>query len=135
MNEHYVTSREWSERLKKAGVEQESEFYWFKDFDTDKHILITKEEKQWKVKSITETFSAFLSDELLRMLPERISHRRCLYITPTPEELRPDENNWYVFYEKATTFFDETNNPEFGAETLPNALAAMVEYLRKEKIL
>lgn len=139
MNEHHVTSLELSKKLKEAGVEQKSEFYWM-------GIVNIYGEISWEIHQRNDDIdfdwgaekwlSAFLASELAEMLPERISHRRCLYITPTPEELRPYENNWYVLYERASTFFDEnTGNPETGAPTLPDALGEMVLYLKQNNLL
>lgn len=70
--EHLVTSRELSEKLAKAGVKQESKFYWI--------LIGDKNGKPWWVidrydetmDSKREMYSAYLAGELGEMLPVEI---------------------------------------------------------------
>lgn len=143
MNEHFVTSLEWSKRLKKAGVPQVSEFYWIKaKYDKDFHLgkwknqeEFDKDEKNiWnglgissyleiEVEQAIEWYSAYLSDELAGMLPDYIEIRK--------SDRRSYEayKCWYPLPE------GEKDYPLFGEKYLPNALAAMVEYCKQKGLI
>lgn len=79
MNNH-VSSLKLSKRLKKAGVEQESEFYWHErlkigDWDLMWAIggsMINQDGVRYEASD--NTVSAFLASELLEMLPLNIKH-------------------------------------------------------------
>lgn len=121
MNEHYVTSREWSERLKKAGVEQEAEYWW--EFDgLDEYKLVSKKEKLLHQGngsySRQRFYAAYLTDELAGMLPTTI----------TIKKWKDHFSCWFDGLSPITVL-------HFDGDTLPNTLAAMVEYCKKEKII
>jgi len=124
MNEHYVTSREWSERLKKAGVQQVSEFYW-----TEGGSLVKKGQDFLfpKGKSIPELFSAYLTDELAGMLPPG-------YVIMQAAE--GEEPRWLCcpreVVDEHAAWEDERI---MRADTPPNALAAMVEYCKQKGLI
>lgn len=138
MNEHYVTSLEWSKRLKKAGVEEKAEYWW--EFDgLDEYKLVSEKEKLLHQVngsySRQRFYAAYLTDELAGMLPPSLTSDD----VGEPQEygstwltIEKDRKNWVVSYENSNhqMFIEQ----QVGY-TLPNALAAMVEYLRKEKIV
>lgn len=64
MNQH-VTSLELSRKLDKAGVKQESEFYW-------DNVSFSSSNPQWQINK-SGKYSAFLASELLEMLPDKIT--------------------------------------------------------------
>jgi len=109
MNENYVTSLELSKQLREAGIEQKSEFYWHKKCGTGIITLVGYCDND--VKCGCEYYSAFLNDELLAMLPME-----------------------YL----AITFYDDEycvgRGFNFKDKSLPNALAKMLLYLKKENL-
>lgn len=129
MTPYYVTSLEWSERLKKAGMEQKSEFLWCHQIDN-----VETGHRGWYINPSDDPVGdiqlpAYLSDELAGMLPAKLSDGRMLQI------VKISNGEYWVTYEMPFVIDDSPISKTFLAETLPNALAAMVEYLRKEKII
>lgn len=130
MNEHFVTSLAWSERLKKAGVEQEAEYWW--EFDgLDEYKLVSKKEKLLHQGngsySRQRFYAAYLTDELAGMLSWKIRMGKDvgrLEILKTSED-------WIVEYH--ITF----DPPVYSVrnKSLPNALAAMVEYCKQKGLI
>lgn len=129
-----TVSLEIAKQLKEAGFPQKSDMIWLNIDDEIELLHISKIFKP-HLPLHTISYAAPTAEDILDLLPERITHRRCLYMTPTAEELLPDENNYYVFYEKASTLGEETGNPEFGGKTLVEALAKMWIYLNENDFL
>lgn len=66
MNQSYLTSLELSKKLKEVGVKQQSMFVWYTNAD-NAHPLYLGEDGMRPMEA--KTYSAFLSDELGKMLP------------------------------------------------------------------
>jgi len=105
MNNH-VTSLPLSKRLKEAGVEQESEFYWVNvKGDCWCHSEgweLLSYDKYSNVGCKSEAVSAFLTSELLEKLPRENNELGILQITWIYPDWRI-ENNKTVFRNKSLT--------------------------------
>ena len=127
----HITSKELSERLKKLGVAQKSEFYWAEYMRwKSKGKQMVRAKNVWLLDrwgSVNgqgnptgkEVFSAFLASELGEMLPR--------YCEVTFRQRAEDrvKLNWNCDGE-----FNETE-----ASTLPEALGLMLEYLLINKLI
>jgi len=121
----HVTSLELSKQLKEAGIKQESEFCWWKN------------EEDWILSNQRfyprgcEIYSAFLATELLEMLPQWIpskNHQEYEYELVVTKE---NDGKVYVvgYYEPAE---HDSTLEFFEDKSLPNALAEMVLWCKKE---
>lgn len=140
MNEHYVTSLEWSERLKEVGIPQISEFYWVhtKGFTPEWVIMSKKEASEKSVESKgyswfdvcedIDIFSAYLTDELAVMLPKSLDIKRAHYWLQI--EVQEMQEGWSCQYKNAYRCYKFFEN-----RTMPNALAAMVEYCKQKGLI
>lgn len=131
MTEHYVTSLTWSKRLKACGVEQKSEFWWFKykgtnrKYHLDDHI---NDVSGIGMSVVAEKYSAYLTDELAGMLPNTLGVGEGLTITKYPK-------HWTIRYGVPERMLLPYKNIVFKDDSLPNALAAMVEYLKQKGLI
>jgi len=152
INQH-VTSRELSERLKEVGVEQYSQFYWasYFQYENNEGGGLKRVEDVWQVdawggvnggKNPTgkEIYSAYLSDELMELLPWRSKRMGAVnqHNLTIQKITKFDKDMYRVMY------VDEDkqiySSGSLGADTdwqpsLPEALGLMVEYLKKESII
>jgi hypothetical protein len=129
--EQLVCSREWGEKLKEVGVPQKSKFWWLTHSANDKWKMIVDEKSKMNFDDPMFSYcSAYLTDELLWWLPARLGG-----FTSTPlwsdngmlEIFKPiDMNLFAVKYINVRL----TSDP-----TLPNACAAMLDYLIKEGLV
>lgn len=131
MKENKVCSLELSKKLKELGVKQESIYSWFKN---DMGTLFVGEDLQFYNKN-KKICSAFLSDELLEMLPKVIEDDLDGKTIPYEFEIiRPTDcraPQFDVLY--ISPFEGKDILAEIGDDTLPNALAKMLIYLTTQK--
>lgn len=128
MNQSHVTSLELSKKLKEAGVEQRSEFYWYDVTNED------IDEENWEVISKYElggmegfAYSAFLASELAEMLPKHCPKHG------TPMQIcRSFSDGWFVGY---GNHMDGTGCHVEDGKTLSDALGEMVLYLKQKNLL
>jgi len=122
MNEAHTTSLALSQRLKALGIPQVSEFYW-KKVNRNGMVL-------WELRNGIESdypkeyfCSAFLASELGEMLPLNIQIRRC------------DSTKWAC--ERMDYRLPEGKQllKEILANTMPEAMGKMLEYLKKEGLI
>ena len=123
--EKYVCNLELAKKLKELGAKQESEFWWvglLTDIEGKwcGHIIRKKEGFDLNMR-----YSAFLSDELLEMLPGEIEFENSYCILTIEKGIR-----YKVFYTSLGS--GECVKKEL---KLPNALAKMLIYLIEQKIL
>lgn len=111
-------SLEWARKLKDAGVEQESLFYWMiSERDKKPHL---GNDFSWQEHGNGKYYSAFTTDELLEKLPERYKKG---WLTCQKAGL------WGVGYE-----YKHNIIISFEEKSLPNALAKMLQHLIKNKL-
>lgn len=145
--EKHCTSLELSKRLKALGVKQESEFYWVESQINHKWVIERKEMVRLEIFGDSAT-SAFLASELGEMLPDYTRELGNLEIgkcdTDHVSMERQDKRWWNVSYwtwENAYTgrhkdlYLERKNSHLQQSETLPDALALMLEYLIQNKLL
>ena len=116
--EKYVTSLELSKKLKELGVKHKFNYLWIKEVDgwflydiySEKHIGCI-------------FVPAFLSDELLEILPKDINISTIVHECVN--------NEWII------TIFHRWNKKSFISDnsSLPNALAKMLIYLIENKLI
>ena len=140
MNKNLVTSLKLSRELKELGVKQESEFYWSKNvpqkIDNKYHLYFQSVPDgksscgQLSEKEVKETcYSAFLSDELGKMLPRFLLIKKVKYWLQF--EIESSQGGWSCQYTSMTgitiKFFEE--------KTMVNAGGEMLAYLKENKLL
>lgn len=150
MNEKNVTSLAWSKTLKELGVEQRSEFYWVEfehnsmypdqGVESRTHLFSSDEvnkrngasrsfrENMERGKGVDAIYSAFLTDELAGMLPFSFYKNNARYFF----NIKRYPAGWCCFYEATAHSYIGTLETK---RTVPNALAAMVEYCKQNKII
>ncbi len=124
MTPHHVTSLDWSKKLKEAGVPQKSEFYYTKNGIESINQLPSGRVRSYHV-------SAFLSDELAEMLPPIFNINDESYHCVIQRGLAG--NLYYAIIRKLEK--TEVSIKKFSDKFLPNALAAMVVYLKERKTI
>jgi hypothetical protein len=126
MNEKYVISLEWSKKLDEVGFKKESEFLWYKC-----SLSSMGHKTHWTLnpgstECILEETPAYLAGELLEELPEwwKDGGKGVLVF-----------RNYGIYFVQLRK--DGFNKPivDFNDDILPNALAAMICYLKQEKII
>jgi hypothetical protein len=139
--EHYVASKEWAEKLKKAGWKRPTEFYWVEYLD-DPGSFIRKRELCVNILSsmelcgdiiIKNKYPAPLTDELLEVLPFQLDCYRAEWIDDI-YRLRITKDAVY----KQISYASKSKNlivPLSEDKSLPNALAAMLCYLAEQGIV
>lgn len=71
---HFICSRTVAQRLKQAGVPQESMFYWYRACRSQDYVVRFGDERHGTEKLDAKSkVSAFTADELVSMLPSHIS--------------------------------------------------------------
>ena len=136
MNEKYVTNLELSKQLRAAGCPQKSEFWWFHQMGMsvdENGDSCEPQDYGWKLlnnKAGSETaISAYLSDELLEMLPKQIDKFSLLI-------RYKDWGEWEVSY---TVFEIGLSHSDIKwwerNKSLPIALAKTLLYLHKEGLV
>lgn len=129
MNREIKTSLELAKELKKLGVKQDSEFYWYnsKAFAPYKdNSIMSKEEATYRGEEtkgtafidFEDTYSAFLSSELGELLPNNVIH------------YSKDGDMWCALYGKNL----QEGHGEF-AETEADSRAKMLIYLLEQTII
>jgi len=118
MIESHVTSLELSRKLHELGVNKPSIYYWHEgnDINDEGHEVYRLELLNYQ-HSYLESYAAYLSSELLPILPKKIAnndcHERYLYI---------DTSLDYTLY-----YFEDVDNQS--DENFANAIAKMLIYL------
>ena len=131
--EQQVASLELSRKLKELGVEQESAFYWWWDFNYKNEPCNIDLRNHGPIlgKNENRACAAFTVAELGELLPEKISTGF--------DSLQIHKNgSWEVMYGLyGTTFEAEEFKPTHAEEdeNLANALAKMLVYLIEQGIL
>lgn len=142
MNDH-VVSRELAEKLKEARFPQETEFYWTHRHNTEecKWRLVSKRELERDSTGLSskpyEYCSAPLATEILAWLPIEIDiDNKCcgLYFGITIHTLS-GKVGYYVSYKHTDLEGKEIEVKRIVADTLPDALAEMAIYLKKEGLM
>ena len=123
--ESHVVSLEIARELKGAGWEKETEFWWVITLTSNWHISMGKPDEGWCILNKGNYFAAPLATEILEELPYRIKGQYGLRIYKFTE------------YNCQVCYWDLDGNlkhDEFD-KFLPNALAKMWLYLKKENLL
>ena len=137
MRDH-VTNLELSIKLKEAGFEQESEFYWVNQIN-EEYQLLDKGITQIRAFTCPENkiYSTYLATELLKWLPEypiiNIYEKPFDYLIICITKL---SNGWRVALLNPKYLIG--NNSEFHYEakpTIQDALGEMALYLKKEGLI
>lgn len=124
-----VCSLEFSKRLQKLGVKQESLFYWYYAMHDGINI-------EWKIMYGTfglfpDRYSAFTASELLELLPKILNIDE--YYSELKLRTEHEDDKWFVTYEtNYYTVFDGVDkfNEKIGVdEGICNALAKMLIHL------
>ncbi len=136
----HTTSRELSERLKKLGVPQISHFI-FQITKDNPGGYITDQQGPYKYE--TERYSAYLASELAEILPREFDYKtsskeksgydgfRSLVLTIGKTVI---DNGWYVMYSDLHPANKVPIHTKH-ADTLPEAMGKMLEYLAKEGLI
>lgn len=130
----YVTNLELSKQLKKVGVTQKSKFYWLIDTHWNKYNVSLQNKILHKKQKY---YSAFLSDELLNMLPDRLqvqsfSDKEWAYLNIRKYKNRENKIQYVVEYSGASSYAIQ---PQENDSSLVNTLALMVIHLLKNKLI
>ena len=126
--ENQVCSLDLAKRLKELGVNQESLWWWVEDIASNIHLCyINKADMFHSIKIAKEplpvnSYSAFTVAELGEMLPDW--EEDMIYIFR-------DCDTWFVQYRKCG--FGKAI-ADFNANTLADAMAKMVIYLKERKL-
>jgi len=121
---NHVTNLELSKKLEELGEPQVSEFYWIKPSSAQKAFVVDKENLGKRdIDTLEYVYSAFLASELGRELPVDIQCRK----TPRGWEV--------IFWGKGPLMRSMKNSRAMEADTLPNALAKMLIYLKENNLL
>lgn len=129
---HHVTSRELSEKLKRAGVPQASQFYWMKPIGDNgkpngEYFINYKDSYDFCDDDSHDhkMVSAFLASELGELLPRKINKGKLWLVIETLN----DGKGWACGYRNAEHWlFLET-------DTLPNVMAEMLLFLVENKLI
>jgi hypothetical protein len=114
MSPLYLTDLLHSKLLKEAGVEQTSEYWWNTAYNPEKSKNETwLSDKKYEPKYDGEDCcSAFLSDELLNMLPFAIGDKQFLVISKMDDGGGPTGGSICVYYEHTPHKFEAPHPPQ-----------------------
>lgn len=115
MKTKYVTSLELSKKLKEAGIKQESELVWTKDYEWSEYYLTNN-----PLVEPFDSISAFHVGELGEMLPRELEIEFFKIM---------DAEGWRIFVTHGKIRKIET------ADTEAEARGKMVLYLKKENLV
>jgi len=127
-----VTSLEVSKRMKELGFKQESHFYWFHSIKSSFQIFTKKEvekivEREKFIPNDFQTFSAYLSDEIAEMLPDKLDPPPGYGVDAGMLEIFKDKKlGWFCKYIGICSYTEKT---------LPDVLARMAIYLKEQGII
>ena len=131
--EDIVVSFELAKKLKEAGVNSPSLFYW-RVWDDGSVDLVMEHEDDFDYsgagREVKEKIPAYTAVELMEKLPDciRVGKDRSFYLV-----VYKLSNSYKVDYE--CMFFDEIETPcEFGNRKLADALAEMVMWWKKREV-
>jgi hypothetical protein len=131
-----TTSLDVSKKLKEAGYKQDSILYWWQNDCDEDHTQLRNRIPNNQSLSIHKWFvySAPTTDELLEQLPPDVSDRWILSINAIDYD---DYKEYEVGY---TKYFEDNGvwaykDKYFQDKKLPDALAEMWLYLKKEGLL
>jgi len=147
MNDKHCVSLEIAKQLKEAGWKKETEFWWEKIFVIETAKLYPQEKvlsiRLVKGKPIISEeddgvlfYPAPLATEILEELPEEFEYKEHTY------RLQIGKNDkWYAVWYDSTdkieinSAWSKLTFNEENEDTLPNALAKMWLYLKKERLI
>ena len=127
--EQQVCGREWSEKLKKLGVKQESLYYWTTAKD-ENEIQLQRLSFIPEENSMYNFYSAFTVAELGEMLPRQIE------LTHPRRSLK--KNFWKIIYREPLQVKEgeiRSNTYAVEATTEANARAKMMVHLLENKLI
>jgi len=129
--EQHVVSLELSKKLKELGIKQESQFYWVlsENLGNDNFYL-------WdhKPTSTKQNWSAYLATELLEILPYTVYWNDDEKGQFDNLKLRIDVSTGHVYSVYYTGMLWTTKGLQI-ENSLPNALAKMLIYLKENNLL
>jgi len=126
--EDLVCDVEYAEKLKELGVKRDTNFSYFMEYKGDNKfnpkLWLSKDILIYKIKTmcVNDTYSAFTTDELLEMLPEKIKEYE-LTITKYNDE-------YLVCYEVITSFIGR-----FRDYKLSNALGKILIWAIENELM
>lgn len=137
----YVTSLKYSKKLKDLGLKQNSLYKWRYCYKKNKNIIL------YEKKSIKNNYSAYLSEELLKLIPEKIYLKGKSSIIADIEKIvdfdfyiRKYNNNYfltqYIGVSKlgCKKYIDFLYNSDFFDYKLSDSLARLIIYLKNNNI-
>lgn len=132
--ENHICSLELSKKLKELGVKQNSVFYWINE--EDPYIWYNSQNFPYPMKTIKWNFSAFLSTELMELLPSSLSNNEKLQLG-WGSNLPISENKriWKISYYDPSLRYEERYYTKIEDENEANARAKMLIHLIENKLM